>query len=63
MTTTRDLSSNGKASTRAQPDRRLFFALAAGLTIATLGFGLAIVGGAHSEDVAFAWTLPVASVR
>lgn len=33
-------------------NRALFFALAAGLTLATVAFGLALVGGARAEEAA-----------
>ena len=35
---------------RLAPDRRLFLAVAAGLTLATVAFGLALVGDARAAD-------------
>ncbi len=46
---------SSKAAIAARADhahRTLFFALAAGLTIATFAFGLALVGGARAEEAA-----------
>ena len=44
-----------------RPNRALFFALAAGLTIATFGFGLALVAGARADEAApgKGWTYTV----
>lgn len=63
MTHNHALSRAATAARTTTSNRPLFFALAAGLTIATVGFGLALVGGARADDVALIDVAPDNFVR
>ena len=63
MTHNHALSRAATAARTTTSNRALFFALAAGLTIATVGFGLALVGGARADDVALIDVAPDNFVR